>query len=362
VKWTETTLGKCCDLYQPKTITAKELIEDGKYLVYGANGIIGRYKSFNHEESQLVIGCRGSVGSVHFTEPKSWITGNAMVIKPLTSDIDIRFLEYFFRGVVDLKKSITGTAQPQITRTSLSPVKLSYPNIEHQKKIVSKLDALFAEIEKAITSIELILKNAEALFQCQLRYNYELMVEKYGTKPISYFCEEIFAGGDVPTEAFSKIKTEKFQIPILANAVKDNGLYGYTNIARVKKPSLTIAGRGSGTGHTEIRLEPFFPIVRLIVLTPNAKLINLNFLKFSVQSLKLLSSGSAIPQLTIPMIKGYSIPNAPIDKQTEFTKQIELICDETNKIKSIESEKLARLHALKKSILLTAFNGELVEE
>ena len=39
-----------CDVYQPKTIATKEFVSDGTYTVYGANGPIGRYTEFNHEE------------------------------------------------------------------------------------------------------------------------------------------------------------------------------------------------------------------------------------------------------------------------------------------------------------------------
>lgn len=74
------TLQDIADIYQPQTIASTDLTEDG-YLVYGANGIIGKYHSFNHEKEQICITCRGNTcGTVNFTEPKSWITGNAMVI------------------------------------------------------------------------------------------------------------------------------------------------------------------------------------------------------------------------------------------------------------------------------------------
>ena len=70
-QWRTTTLGESCIMYQPKTITRKEMSIDGEYPVYGANGVIGYYSEFNHEDSQLIIGCRGSVGAVHITESKS---------------------------------------------------------------------------------------------------------------------------------------------------------------------------------------------------------------------------------------------------------------------------------------------------
>ena len=71
--WKTAKLGDVAKLYQPKTITKKEMSDDGEYPVYGANGIIGRYNCYNHEDSQLVIGCRGSCGEVNVTQEKCWI-------------------------------------------------------------------------------------------------------------------------------------------------------------------------------------------------------------------------------------------------------------------------------------------------
>ena len=52
--WQTKKLGEICDIYQPKTISAKEMKNDGEYVVFGANGIIGKYDKYNHEESQLL--------------------------------------------------------------------------------------------------------------------------------------------------------------------------------------------------------------------------------------------------------------------------------------------------------------------
>ena len=60
-------------------------------------------------------------------------------------------------------------------------------------------------------------------------------------KKIGEIAEKLIAGGDVPENNFSTIKTDKFSVPIFANAIKDKGLYGYTSIAKIKKPSITIS-------------------------------------------------------------------------------------------------------------------------
>ena len=152
--WAEATLGETCEMYQPKTISTKELVPDGPYPVFGANGIIGRYNKFNHEEPQVLVTCKGATcGSVNVSLPKSWITGNAMVIRPKDHALDLRFLEFVFRGGVDLSVAITGSAQPQITRTNLSPLLISFPvDIGEQIRLAETFQSLAAEI-KHLTSI-----------------------------------------------------------------------------------------------------------------------------------------------------------------------------------------------------------------
>lgn len=125
--WNIKELGQIADLYQPKTISEKEMTNDGKYLVYGANGIVGRYDQYNHEESMVAITCRGnSCGEINITRPYSWITGNAMIVKPKTNvSIDYLFNTLKRSGI---NKIITGSAQPQITRSNLSPLSILCPD------------------------------------------------------------------------------------------------------------------------------------------------------------------------------------------------------------------------------------------
>lgn len=137
-----------CKMYQPPTISIKEMIPDGKFIVFGANGPIGRYNKFNHEEPQLLVTCRGATcGAVNMSEPFSWINGNAMVIQPDLEMASLKYMKYAFLGGIDVSSSITGSAQPQITRTTLEVIKVPLPTLEKQSEIVEKLDSAFAEID-----------------------------------------------------------------------------------------------------------------------------------------------------------------------------------------------------------------------
>lgn len=142
--WTYKKLGEIANIYQPKTITVSSLSADGKYPVYGANGIVGRHNEYNHESAELLVGCRGSCGSITISAPCSWINGNAMVIHPkdeFVNEISSKYLYYVLRGI-DYSKVITGGTIPQITRTKLAPVEVALPPLDEQKTIVAELDGI----------------------------------------------------------------------------------------------------------------------------------------------------------------------------------------------------------------------------
>jgi type I restriction enzyme M protein len=156
-KWPMVELGEICEIYQPKTITSKEIKKSGPYQVFGANGVIGFYDKYNHEEAEVLITCRGATcGTVNMSEPKSWITGNAMVVKPKDDRIDKSYLYYFLRHT-NLNPAISGTAQPQITRKSLEPFKIPLPPLEVQKEIVAQIEVK----QNVINHAREIIKNLE---------------------------------------------------------------------------------------------------------------------------------------------------------------------------------------------------------
>jgi len=141
-------LAEVAEMYQPKTISANELIENGEYVVYGANGVIGRYDKFNHSDSEVLITCRGATcGTVNRSQPLAWITGNAMVVKPLNNIATKDFLHYYFKFVADFSSVITGAAQPQITRQTLSRLMIQLPKLENQNKITIVVREIYKKHE-----------------------------------------------------------------------------------------------------------------------------------------------------------------------------------------------------------------------
>jgi type I restriction enzyme S subunit len=161
--WSSGSLGDFCEMYQPKTISTKELIENGEFPVFGANGQIGFYNKYNHEDSEVTVTCRGATcGTVNVIPGKSWITGNAMVVRPIDNCMSKPLLSYQLQSL-DFAQVITGTAQPQITRATLTEIKVVLPPPDEQPTIVQKLEEQLSRLDVSLEIVDAIERKASAM-------------------------------------------------------------------------------------------------------------------------------------------------------------------------------------------------------
>ena len=156
-------LKAICMPKQWKTI-ASSMLKDSGYPVYGANGIIGYYSEYNHDKETILVTCRGATcGSVNICEPFSYINGNAMALDNLDEKIDIKYLYYYLkkRGFDDV---ISGSAQPQITRTSIEKIEIPICEISKQKMIVNLFDKIELLINNQKRQLQLLDELVKARF------------------------------------------------------------------------------------------------------------------------------------------------------------------------------------------------------
>lgn len=188
-RWSLQPIGNLCHIYQPQTIAKNVITQEGKYKVYGANGIIGYYDKFNHENEEVALTCRGATcGCVNYTEPQSWITGNAMVITPQSEVVCKQFL-YNLLVSTNLKNIgiITGTAQPQITRENIAPFKIPVPPIDIQKQIVEEIGKVDKSVSDSMLRIDKYESDIESLLS-SLRFADSTLnaIAPFATKSIKY--------------------------------------------------------------------------------------------------------------------------------------------------------------------------------
>jgi type I restriction enzyme, S subunit len=171
--WKLVKLGEIIKVSSGKGLTSARMLNDGKYSVYGGNGISGFYNEFMFEEARLIIGRVGAkCGVMHITKPKSWVTDNALVVDLLTDEVSIKFL-YHSLGFHNLNKLSVSTAQPVISGSKIYPYKIKLPPQSQQTQIVEEIEKRFSEADNLEKAIDESLGKSESLRQSILKKAFE---------------------------------------------------------------------------------------------------------------------------------------------------------------------------------------------
>jgi type I restriction enzyme, S subunit len=376
-------LSDVCRVYQPETIAKKSLPPDGTYPVYGANGKIGFNDKYNHEEPQLLLGCRGSVGAVHISEPFSWINGNAMVVQPFETIVTRDFLKYAFLGGINLENAISGTAQPQITRESLSPIEIFVPSLEKQGEIVETLDSAFGEIDSLGDGVAIQIKNVSELFAeiCLVKTQ---DLNPTGFKSLKEIAT-VITKGTTPTSLGHKFTPSGINF-LKVESLNENGGFIKSKFAFIDSACHEILKRSQlvdgdvlvsiagALGRTAIVTADICPAnvnqaLSLIRLPKDAE-ISPNFLISLFQSgyfksdLDRMGAGAAQQNLSLAQIGSLKVPIFSVSKQNEFVDFLNVLQGLITDLKNrLENQYLLKSE-LQKAILATMFrnptDGELV--
>lgn len=125
--------------------------EDEGYLLYGANGIIGKTKDFNIDRKKIIIGRVGSCGAINIAKEKSFISDNALIVNEKTV-----FFDYLYYLLINknLGRTASKVAMPLITAGKVLEEKLLFvDDIKEQKMISNYLDKKTGQIDQSIEVI-----------------------------------------------------------------------------------------------------------------------------------------------------------------------------------------------------------------
>lgn len=146
IEWEIIKLSEISNFRYGRFIPKKDLFESG-FPVFSGYAIVGYLPTFEFEESQLLIVCRGvgGTGDVKISPPLVTVT-NLSIIFNLKGDVDKSFLYWKLKSM-DTYSLRTGSAQPQITIKDLESFKISIPHINEQKEISRILNSIENKID-----------------------------------------------------------------------------------------------------------------------------------------------------------------------------------------------------------------------
>jgi len=142
--WEEKKLGEEIELAYGKGLTENKRIA-GVYPVFGSNGIVGFHNKALVKGPGIIIGRKGSVGEVKFSNKDFWPIDTTYYVK-LKNEGNI-FFWYYFLLTLKLNKMNSHSAVPGLNRDIVYELIKRIPKPEEQSAIAKILSDLDLKIE-----------------------------------------------------------------------------------------------------------------------------------------------------------------------------------------------------------------------
>ncbi|MBY0054868.1 restriction endonuclease subunit S [Brevibacillus agri] len=160
-KWDVVRLSEVISLSSGRFLPSSKRV-DGIYNVYGGNGVSGNHNEYFIDDPTVVIGRVGEYcGCVHVTEPKVWVTDNALYVTNYLKDIELKYLCYVLQNK-NLNRYANKSGQPSISQSSILKQEIPLPPLETQKQIAKILDTaaeLLAMRKQQLAELENLIKS-----------------------------------------------------------------------------------------------------------------------------------------------------------------------------------------------------------
>lgn len=297
-----------------------------------------------------------------------------IVMQPDPSKIDQTFLKYMLlsnRVRQTILEKGTGATVQGIKSSLLRKIRISFPALVEQKRIVTILDDSLSALDKAKANTEQNLKNAKELLTCTIS---NFLNGGWIVKTLGEVCEKVEYGtstksktkGKMPVLRMGNIQNGRFNWDklVYSDNSEDNHNYllKYNDVLFNRTNSPELVGK---TAIYKGEMPAIFAGY-LIRLNRKEKLLDADYLNYYLNSEMATKFGktvviSSVNQANIngTKLKSYPIPLPPIETQQAIVKKLDGLRDETEKLEAIYEKKIRALDELRISVLQKAFSGEL---
>ena len=140
--WERKPLGEVIRVKSGDGLVFKDIAPDGKYPVYGGNGINGYHDSFMFEKPRIVLGRVGVYcGTVHLTRARAWVTDNALYVHTFIQPVDTTYLVAALK-MANLNQYAGRSAQPLISGNRIYPVEILIPPVDLQHRFATIVESV----------------------------------------------------------------------------------------------------------------------------------------------------------------------------------------------------------------------------
>lgn len=409
--WVETEIGIVSDLIRGVSYGKNDVqesqgdndflilrggnIQDGKIITDSTDTVfvnesLIKESQFIRKGDVVIVGSTGSKNLIGKAGIAKYDFSNIsfgafmMLIRP-NSKLHSSYFDYYFlsdnyRNVI--RDLAGGVNINNIRKEYITGLKLPLPPLPEQKRIVAKLDSLFAHIENTKTRLEKVptlLKNFRQavltqavtgkLTEDQKRWDKHLLEE---------LCISITDGDHqappqvqegIPFLVISNVSSGVFDFDKVTRHVPKEYYDSLKDTRRPRKGDVLYTVTGSYGIPLIVDFDKEFCFQRHIaILRPDQNKILSKYLKFLLQSDSILKQAHNVAtgtaQLTVPLrgIRSFEVIIPKIDVQTEIVRRVESLFAKADAIETKYKLLKEKIDNLPQTILSKSFKGELVEQ
>lgn len=302
-------------------------------------------------------------------------TAALRVLEP--KDLDFRFLHKFLHwtyvsGVTEGMQSHS-TGIRNLDGSAYKSIKITYPPLPEQQRIVGLLDEAFEAIATAKANAERNLQNSRGLFESHLQSVFTQLGPGWQKRTLEEVATTFgrgkskhrprnaphLYGGKYPFLQTGDIRNADHLITEYSQTYSEAGL-AQSKLWPKGTICITIAANIAETAI--LGFDACFPD-SVIGVVANPKEAEIGFIEYLLQSFKAriqaLGKGSAQANINMGTFENERFPFPSLAEQKQIVAKLDGLSEETQRLYSIYEQKLTALEELKKSLLHQAFNGEL---
>ena len=300
------------------------------------------------------------------------------IVRIRNTNIDSKYIMHLINSVYfrsEIKKYESGTTRKRISRKNLARIEFDVPPLPEQQRIVTRIEELFSELDKAVETLQTTKQQLAVYRQAVLYSAFIGLTQSVPMGDIASMTDpqpshrtppEVFGGipyigvGDID---YTKKKIKLDDARKVSPSVLEEHLARYT-----LKDGDFIMGK-IGTIGKPYKVHPpqnFALSANVILIQPDNKKVDPSFLFWQFSSpivTKQLTDGATAtsqPAFGITKARLLSIRLCDIAQQKQIVREIEsrlFVCDS---IEQTVDTALAQADAMRQSILKQAFEGRLI--
>lgn len=302
-------LGEICDFKYGKPLKQEDRI-DGEYPVYGSNGVVGYHNDFLVTAPFIIIGRKGSAGSVVFSEKNGFPIDTTFYVDE-AKNCNLKYLYQILR-MLGLNKINTQAGVPGLNRNDAYLKKIPLPPLHIQEEIVKEIEGY----QKIIDGARQVVENYRPTIKIDPSWETVKLGDVF----------KLSSGRGLP----SKNRTDGSY-----NVYGGNGITGYHNEYFVDNKTIVIGRVGEYCGAVHITTEKCWVTDNALMVTEYLVELDQEYLLCILNQINLNQYAKVGGQPSISQSTVYNIsiplPALPVQQQIANKINEEIAIVEQNK-------------------------------